>query len=162
MTAPSPGKDRGLSPLKLLFRKDKSPLGAKSVLAAAGLFLASGFVWLTGPTGEETFSWMTPYAPAIFSGSGSYVGGFTIGWFLRSALKVTSIVAGIVLALVGLLASLGWDGSAVQNWVGATSAWAAESAQSAMGYLLAFLPSAAAASVGGAIGFRRKGRLGHA
>jgi uncharacterized membrane protein (Fun14 family) len=145
----------GASPLKLLFRKGKSPLGATSALAGTSLFLASGFVWLTGPAGEDSLAWMTPYAPAVFSAAGSYVGGFLIGWFLRRALKATSIAAGIVLALVGLLASLGWDGGAVQGWVNASVAWMTDSAQSAMHYLVALLPSAAAAAVGGALGFRR-------
>jgi uncharacterized membrane protein (Fun14 family) len=139
----------------LLFRKGKSPLGASSALAGAGLFLSSGFVWLTGPAGADALAWMTPYAPAVFSASGSYLAGFLVGWFLRRALKVTSIVAGIVLALVGLLASLGWDGGVVQGWVNGSVAWMTESAQSAMHFLVALLPSAAAAAVGGALGFRR-------
>jgi uncharacterized membrane protein (Fun14 family) len=150
------GKAEGGSPLLSLFRRGKSPLGAKSVLTAAGLFLVSGFAWLTGPSGEDALSWMTPYAPAVFSTSGSYLGGFLIGWFLRRALKVTAIVAGIVVAAVGLFAALGWDGSVVQNWVNASVAWATDGAQSTMGYLVAFLPSATAAAVGGALGFRRK------
>jgi uncharacterized membrane protein (Fun14 family) len=160
MSALESGQERDPSPLRLLFRKDRSPLGAKSVLASAALFLASAFVWLTGPAGEDPLSWMTPYAPALFSASGSFLGGFLIGWFLRRALKVTSVVAGIVLAAVGLAASFGWDGSAVQGWVDASVAWATDSAQSTLGYLVAFLPSAAAAAVGGAMGFRRKPHRG--
>jgi hypothetical protein len=50
-----------------------------------------------------------------------------------------------------------WDGNGgvVQGWVNGSVAWMTESAQSAMHFLVALLPSTAAAAVGGALGFRR-------
>jgi hypothetical protein len=71
-------------------------------------------------------------------------------------MKLTSIVAGIVPAGIGLLVSWGWDGSTVQSWVNSASAWVDESVEGAGRYLVSLLPSAAAAGAGGVLGFRRK------
>ena len=88
--------------------------------------------------------------------AGSYLGGFFIGWGARRAIKLTSIITGISLAVIGLFVSWDWDGAAVQSWVNSASAWVGENIEGAGGYLVSLLPSATAAGTGGVLGFRRK------
>lgn len=139
-----------------LLRKGRSPFSAKSVWLAIGLFIGTAGVTLSGP-GEGTIaSWFHSLSASVMPLAGSYLVGFFIGWGARRTIKLTSIVAGIALAVTGLIVSWGWDGSAVQSWVNSASAWVGESVEGAGRYLVSLLPSAAAAGAGGVLGFRRK------
>jgi uncharacterized membrane protein (Fun14 family) len=137
-------------------RGGRSPFTAKSVLSAIGLFIASAIAWLSDPAKGSVLSVLQPHAPAIMSAAGSYLGGYFIGWGARRTLKLTSIIAGIALAVIGLLAFWGWGGSGAEAWVNSSVTWVGESIRGAGRYLAAGLPSAAAAAVGGVLGFRRK------
>ena len=132
---------------KELLRKGRSPFSAKSVWAAISLLVGGG---------GAMAAWLQGQVPAVMTIAGSYLGGFFIGWGARRTIKLTSIIAGIALALIGLFVSWGWDGSAVQSWVNSTSAWVGESIEGAGRDLIALLPSASAAGAGGVLGFRRK------
>jgi uncharacterized membrane protein (Fun14 family) len=88
--------------------------------------------------------------------SGSYLAGFFIGWGARRTIRLTSIITGIALAVIGLFVSWGWDGTAVQSWVNSANAWVGESIEGVGRYLVSMLPSATAAGAGGVLGFRRK------
>jgi len=88
--------------------------------------------------------------------TGSYLGGYFIGWLERRAIKITSIVAGILLSAIALFASRGWDVSTAQSWVNSSIAWIGESIEGAGRYLISLLLYASPAGVGGALGFRRK------
>jgi uncharacterized membrane protein (Fun14 family) len=137
-------------------RRGRSPFTAKSVLLAAGLFIGALGYWITGADKNAASTWLQAAAPGTMAVTGSYLGGFFIGWGARRTIKVTSIVAGIVLAVIGLFISWGWDGSAAQSWVNSASAWVGENAQGAGRYLVSLLPSATAAGAGGILGFKRK------
>jgi uncharacterized membrane protein (Fun14 family) len=88
--------------------------------------------------------------------TGSYLGGFFVGWGARRALKLTSTIAGIAVAATGALVWLGWDATAVQSWLDSASALAGEKIEGAGRYLISFLPAAGAATAGGFLGFKRK------
>lgn len=137
-------------------REGRSPFSAKSVLLAGGLFIgALGYSTIGSGKGADA-SWLQSLAPGTLVVSGSYLGGFFIGWGARRALKLTSIITGLAIAATGALVWLGWDTFAVQSWLNSTSAWAGESIEGAQHYLVSLLPSGSAAGVGGVLGFKRK------
>jgi uncharacterized membrane protein (Fun14 family) len=138
------------------FGKGRSPLSAKSVWLAAALLIGSGGAMVSGPADSKLASLLQSQAPVVMTVAGSYLGGFFIGWGARRTIKLTSIISGIVLAIIGLLVSWGWDGAVVQSWVNSTSTWLGESIEGAGRELVALLPSATAAGAGGVLGFRRK------
>ena len=86
-----------------------APFTAKSVLVAIALFIGSGIAWLTHPDKGSILAWLKPTAPAAMSAAGSYLAGYFVGWGARRTVKLTSIIAGISLAVIGLLAS--WGGT---------------------------------------------------
>ncbi len=137
-------------------RGGRSPFTAKSVLLAGALFISALGYWITGADKDAAASWLQAAAPGTMAVSGSYLGGFFIGWGARRTIKITSIVAGIVLAVIGLFISWGWDGSAAQSLVNSTTAWLGENVEGAGRYLVSLLPSATAAGAGGILGFKRK------
>jgi uncharacterized membrane protein (Fun14 family) len=101
-------------------------------------------------------AWLKPTAPATMSVTGSYLAGYFVGWGARRTIKLTSIIAGIAIALFGLLASWGLSTSGAESWVSSALGWAGEGVKGAGRYLVSLLPSATAAGVGGVLGFRRK------
>ncbi|MGD9056108.1 MAG: hypothetical protein PVF38_08205 [Desulfobacterales bacterium] len=139
-----------------LLRKGRSPFSAKSVWLAAGLFIGSAGAMLSGPATGTIASWFHSLSASVMPLAGSYLAGFFIGWGARRTIKLTSIIAGIALAVIGLFVSWGWDGSMAQSWVNSATAWVDESVEGAGRYLVSLLPSAAAAGAGGVLGFRRK------
>ena len=138
------------------FGKGRSPLGAKSVWLAAALLIGSGGALVSGPADSKLASLFQSQAPAVMTVAGSYLGGFFIGWGARRTIKLTSIISGIVLAIIGLFVSWGWDGTVVQAWINSASMWVGESVEGAGRHLVSMLPSATAAGAGGVLGFRRK------
>jgi uncharacterized membrane protein (Fun14 family) len=54
----------------------------------------------TGFDKDTSASWLQAASPATMAITGSYLGGFFIGWGARRTIKITSIVAGILLAVV--------------------------------------------------------------
>jgi uncharacterized membrane protein (Fun14 family) len=139
-----------------LLRKGRSPFSAKSVWLAAGLFIGSAGAMLSGPATGTIASWFHSLSASVMPLAGSYLAGFFIGWGARRTIKLTTIIAGIALAVIGLFVSWGWDGSMAQSWVNSATAWVDESVEGAGRYLVSLLPSAAAAGAGGVLGFRRK------
>ena len=139
-----------------LLRKRRSPFSAKSVWLAAGLFIGSAGAMLSGPATGTIASWFHSLSASVMPPAGSYLTGFFIGWGARRTIKLTSIIAGIALAVTGLFVSWGWDGSMVQSWVNSASAWVGESVEGAGRCLVSLFSSAAAAGAGGVLGFRRK------
>jgi uncharacterized membrane protein (Fun14 family) len=137
-------------------REGRSPFSAKSVLLAGGLFVgALGYSTEASGEGPDP-SWLHSVAPGTMALTGSYLAGLFVGWGARGAIKLTSIVTGLAVAIVGALAWFGWDASAVQTWLNSTSAWTGENIEGARHYLVSLLPSAGAAGVGGVLGFKRK------
>ncbi|HBX42367.1 MAG TPA: hypothetical protein DEH27_00465 [Deltaproteobacteria bacterium] len=137
-------------------RKGGSPFTSKSMLLAGALFLGSLGYWIAGPDKGATASWLSPAARATMALTGSYLGGYFIGWSARRAMKLTSLVAGIALAVIGLFVTWGLDGSTAESVVNSSTAWVGKNVEGAGRYLVALLPSATAAGVGGVLGFRRK------
>ncbi|MEN8689737.1 MAG: hypothetical protein AB1Z18_00060 [Desulfobacterales bacterium] len=134
----------------------RSPFTAKSVLLAGALFIGSLGYWITGAEKATAASWLQAAAPDTIAVTGSYLGGFFIGWGARRTIKITSMVAGIVMAVIGLFVSWGWDGSTVQSWVNSATAVIGQGVEGAGRYLVALLPSVTAAGAGGILGFKRK------
>jgi uncharacterized membrane protein (Fun14 family) len=139
-----------------LLRKRRSPFSAKSVWLATGLFIGGTAAALSGPAEGTIGPWFQGLSTSVMTLAGSYLAGFIIGWGARRTIKLTTIIAGIALAVIGLFVSWGWDGSMAQSWVNSASAWVGESVEGAGRYLVSLLPSAAAAGAGGVLGFRRK------
>lgn len=136
--------------------RGRSPFTAKSVLLAGALFIGSLGYWIAGADKAATASWLQTVTPGTMAVTGSYLGGFFVGWGARRTIKVTSIVAGIVLAVIGLFVSWGWDGASAQSWVNSATAWVGQGVEGAGRYLVSLLPSATAAGAGGILGFKRK------
>jgi uncharacterized membrane protein (Fun14 family) len=111
---------------------------------------------LSGPAESAISSWVQDQAPNVMTLLGSYLGGYFIGWGARRTIKLTSIITGVALALIGLIVSWGWDGSTAQGWVNSVSAWVGDNVEGAGRYLVSLLPSATAATAGGVLGFKRK------
>ena len=138
------------------FQRVPSPFTAKSVWTATSLMVGSLWATVHGPANNAILAWFQGKMPAVMNFSASYLAGFFIGWGARKTLKITSIVTGILLALVGLFISWGWDGAFVQSWINGGSAWFGEQVEGSGRYLVSLLPSATAAGAGGFMGFRRK------
>ena len=137
-------------------REGRSPFTATSVLIAGGLFISTlGYLMLGTRSGGDA-SWLQSLAPGALTVTGSYLAGFFIGWGARRTIKLTSIITGVALALVGMFVSWGWDGSTVQGWVNSASAWVGENVEGVGRYFASLLPSATAATAGGVLGFKRK------
>ena len=147
---------RGLARLRAPLRGGRSPFTAKSFLLAAAAFLGAGGLWLAAPEKGSITSWVQPYAPAVVTLAGSFLGGFLVGWGARRALTVTALVAGVAMALLGLAAYFGMDGAAAEQWVNSSVSWMSANLDGAQRYLVALLPSAAAAGTGTFLGFRRR------
>ena len=142
-------------PSKELMFKRPSPLTAKSVLFAIGLFVGSSSAMLTNPAQNSTMSWFQSHTPTIMSITGCYIVGFFIGWWIRNLLKLTSIIIGIIFALVGFFITSGWDSSIFESWGNSIGGWLNENLAIARYYFILLLPSIAAAGVGAVLGFRR-------
>jgi uncharacterized membrane protein (Fun14 family) len=136
-------------------RPPRSPFTSKSVLGAGAALLGSGGLLLATPDQGSAASWLQQYAPATTTLAASFLGGYFIGWGAKRTLRVTAIVAGVALGLIGLLAKFGIDASAVESWISASVGWVGENLDDAQRYLTALLPSATAAGTGGVLGFRR-------
>ncbi len=141
---------------KELLRKGRSPLSAKSVWLATGLLIGGGSTMTSGPSNSTLASWLQGQAPTVMTISGSYLAGFFIGWGARRTIRLTSIITGVALAIIGLFVSWGWDGTTVQSWVNSANAWVGENIEGVGRYFVSMLPSATAAGAGGVLGFRRK------
>jgi uncharacterized membrane protein (Fun14 family) len=134
----------------------RSPLSAKSVLIAGGLFAGALGVSTVGAGTGTDASWLRSLAPPTLVVTGSYLAGFFIGWGTRRAIKLTTMITGIAVAATGLLIWLGWDISAVQSWLNSAFVWAGEHIEGAGHDLVSFLPYVGAAGAGGVLGFKRK------
>jgi uncharacterized membrane protein (Fun14 family) len=130
-----------------LFPAD-APWKAKSVLIAGAITAAGIVAWL-----NDTLS------PGLARGGASYIGGFLIGWAFRRALKVSALIAGLILALIATLKSVGWidfDWAAIETNVSQSLAWMHGEAESVKQLLTGYLPSAGAGGAGAYFGFRKK------
>jgi len=96
------------------------------------------------------------YWPIVATVGGSFIAGFLLGKLARRTLKTAAIVGGIALLAIFVLGRFGVDGSAAEQWVGASSEWIGTNVEGASRYVASLLPSATAAAVGGFLGFRRK------
>jgi uncharacterized membrane protein (Fun14 family) len=137
-------------------KEGRSPFTAKTVLLAGSLFIGSLYYWIAGSDKAAAASWLQSAAPGTMALTGSYLGGFFIGWGARRALKITSIIAAGAMAVIALLVSWGMDGATAQSWVNSSTSWIGENVEGARRYLVSLLPSATAAGAGGVLGFKRK------
>jgi uncharacterized membrane protein (Fun14 family) len=125
-----------------------APWQAKSVIAA-GVATIAGIV-----------AWVTNYSsPAVVGFTGSYLGGFFLGWAFRRFLKVAALLAGGVLASMAALKSTGWidlDWVAVETQISQGIMSIHQGAEGLKQTLSGYLPSAGAGAAGAFFGFRKK------
>jgi hypothetical protein len=141
--------------LESTLRRGRSPFTAKSVLLAGALFLGAGYVTVAEPGKESVLSGLQALGPGTMALTGSFLGGYFIGWGARRTVKLTAMIAAAVAGFIGLTAYLGWDGSQLQQGVNAGVGWLGENIEGAGRYLVGLLPSASAAGAGGVLGYRR-------
>ena len=154
METPRTKKLWEIEQLKALVRQSRTPFTAKSVLVAIAIFTWSLLYWLTGWDKDMMGSWSQQAAPGTMKTAGSYLGGFFIGWGTRRSIKITSVLATVLLAVTGLFILWGWDGSIVQSWINSSTEWLGQNIEGTKHYLVSLLPSSTAAGIGGVIGFR--------
>lgn len=125
-----------------------APWQAKSFLVAGATTVAGLAAWMNGMM-----------SPALAQVGGSYLGGFLIGWACRRALRITALIAGALLALIGILKSTGWidvNWSVIEQNVSQNLAWLHGEAESLKQLLTGYLPSVGAGTAGAFFGFRKK------
>lgn len=137
-------------------KKRRSPLSAKSVWGAAGLFAGAGAAVASGTPDHAIAAWLHGLAPTAMRVSASYLAGFFIGWGARRTLKWTSIATGAALAVAGVYMFMGGEAAWMESWIHSSSAWVDAKVTGAERYLVSLLPSATAATTGIILGFRRK------
>jgi len=124
------------------------PWQAKSFLVAGATTVAGLAAWMNDMM-----------SPALARASGSYLGGFLIGWVCRRALKITALIAGALLALIALLKSTGWidiNWPVIEQNVSQSLAWVHGEAEGLKQLLAGYLPSAGAGAAGVFFGFRKR------
>lgn len=124
------------------------PWQAKSFLVAGAATVAGLAAWM-----NDIMS------PALARASGSYLGGFLIGWACRRALKITALLAGALLALIWVLQSTGWinlNWPVIEQNVSQSLAWLQGEAEGLKQLLAGYLPSAGTGAAGVFFGFRKK------
>jgi hypothetical protein len=127
-----------------------NPAKSPTFLLAFGLSALAAWVWFRG-SGEAR----RPF-PVYGVIATSYAGGFLIGMIFRNMLKITAIVATMVLSGFALANCFGVDASKAKQAVAEGSTWAQEKAGRVKGYLMHLLPSGTAAGVGAFAGARRR------
>jgi len=163
----------------------RPPWKAKTVWLAALLVLVGGVLWVKdtvqkpAPSAPGTAPGMTSFAdpepgsnarqdkpaglkptsPATFRFGVSYVGGFFLGWAFRRFIKMTLLLSGAVILLIGLGKKLGWielDWASIEAHVRESLAWLQGEAGTIKQFLTGYLPSVGAAATGIFLGFLRK------
>lgn len=105
------------------------------------------------PTTLET------YSPAVFRLGFSFFAGFAMAYALRQFLKLTLLLAGVVLlGMFGLqyagLVQIDW--TAIEGKYNTLAAFLSEQTKSFTAFVSGYLPSATSAAAGAFIGFRKK------
>jgi uncharacterized membrane protein (Fun14 family) len=96
--------------------------------------------------------------PAAFRLGASFLGGFTLAYFMRKFLRWSLLIVAILAAAIFALQKTGvvtlpWD--QIQGEVKSGASWLETQAGNAKSLFTGYLPSAAAAVLGGVIGFLR-------
>jgi uncharacterized membrane protein (Fun14 family) len=120
---------------------------------------ASGIAVSTDGTAKPaTWDFSRPL-PGYAQVSGSYIGGFVLGWLFRRFIRMAlALAAGLVL-LLGIGKYAGWDAPKTEVRIKEGTAWVEREAVAMKDYLSGLLPSASAAGVGGFLGLRRRAKL---
>ena len=100
---------------------------------------------------------LSQFGPQIAAMAPSFIVGFLVGKLAKKALKKALLIGGIGLAVLVALGMVSLDAETAKTWAQSGAGWLNENLKAASAYLAALLPSATAAAVGGALGFR--GRL---
>jgi uncharacterized membrane protein (Fun14 family) len=160
------------------------PWRSKSVMAALAAIVVGGGLWIsgvksgppqnaesgaainppatmtTGATGDPGVShwdWSRPL-PVYLPACASYVAGFCIGWFFRKLIRITVVVAALVITLLAMGKYAGCDTTPAQERVKRGGEWAQHQATVTQVYLLHLLPSATGGGAGIFLGFRRRSK----
>lgn len=98
-------------------------------------------------------------APVLFRFGGSFVAGFFLGYLARRFVLVTVLLAGAAATAIFVLERtgvLGIDWAGVREQTNAATAWVSAQFGSFRTLVTGYLPSGAAAAVGGFMGSRRR------
>ena len=161
------------------------PWKAKTVWIAAALIVIGAFFWIkdtaqkpspsqsspapgmtsltdsksAADSGQDQATDLKPTSPATFRLGVSYLGGFFLGWAFRRFIKMTLLLSGAVILLIGLGKKLGWidlDWASIEGHVQHSLSWLQGEAGAMKQFITGYLPSAGAAATGVFLGFRRK------
>lgn len=133
-----------------------------SVNGSSGSDLASGLAARTGSPSTESSPadarFIDDAAPAAFRLGMSFLGGFLLGYVARKFLRWSVLIIAVIVVGIFLLRSadiivLPWD--QIEHEVREGATWLQLQASSVRDFLTGYLPSTAAAIVGGFIGFMR-------
>ena len=119
-----------------------------------------------GSTGRTTLTTAAPtdntpwyLSPRFLRIGGSTVGGFVIGWLMRTFVKTVSLVLAAIAALLGTASYFRWfnvDFSTAHQQFATGSAWLTSQVSLLKASALAHLPSHTGAALGAYIGFKRR------
>jgi uncharacterized membrane protein (Fun14 family) len=106
-------------------------------------------------TGDDA---LDAWSPAVFRAGFGFFVGFAIAYAMRAFVKVSLVVAGLMLlALFGLqyagIIDVNW--TAMEQHYDAIAAWLGQQTESFMRFVTGYIPSSAAALGGLIVGFRR-------
>jgi uncharacterized membrane protein (Fun14 family) len=161
------------------------PWKAKTVWIAAALVLIGLILWVRDATqkpapasapvapgmsnlsdtksradsAKEDSTDLKPASPATFRLGVSYLGGFFLGWALRRFIKVTLLLSGAAIVLIGVGKKMGWinlDWALIEGHVRNSLSWLQGEGGAIKQFLSGYLPSAGAAATGVFLGFRRR------
>lgn len=162
---PTPVKDR-YAGIKNPFRSRLFTIASVVTLIGAGMWLYAHFTATPGEGASDLARGLTAdrpravetAAPAAFRLGASFMGGYFLGWALRTFIKVTLLVAGAIAVLIAVgqktgIISLDW--AAMQNHVTESVSSLRGEAEHLRTLLTGLLPSAAAAGTGAVVGVRK-------
>jgi uncharacterized membrane protein (Fun14 family) len=146
----------------------EAPAGRAAMPASPPSGLASGFAPSGGPateadpSGEADTSGdrlVERFGPAVFKLGFGFFAGFALGYALRAFIKVTLIIAGVVIAALFALQYAGLiaiDWQRMSGGFDTASAWLADQTGDFVQFITGVFPSAAAGLSGAFVGFMRR------
>jgi len=166
MTEPtSPPKDR-YAGIRNPFRSRLFTIASIVTLIGAGMWLYAHFTGAPAQGAPDVARGLTAdrpravetAAPAAFRIGASFMGGYFLGWALRTFVKVTLLVTGAIALLIAVAQKTGMislDWAAIQTHVSESARSLRGEAEHLRTLLVGLLPSAAAAGTGIFVGVRK-------
>lgn len=132
----------------------KGLLGAwrSKVMRLCLLFLVLGLAWwIYAVTRKSDGSTSQVEDSAMFRLGFSYVAAFIIGYVFKKFIKLMALLAAVAIGGIGLMKGLGWiqlDWASMELHVRESLAWVTGKAEAFKTFLMGYLPSTGAGTVG--------------